>query len=148
MLEWKMPGSSITRQLFLDEPAGRFALGHVFRLPLDGESVDSLASDDIGHWSCDIADGDRLTWSDKVYELFGIPVGTAVDREQALQCYSDQSRDVLERLRPFAIGHRFGFILDAALGQTKDSFRWIRILAIPVVERDLVVGLRGLKRTL
>lgn len=144
-----MPGRPITQQLFFTEPAGRFALGHVFRLPLDGESVvDDIPNEDVGRWSCDLADGDRLTWSDEVYELFRLPIGTSVDREQALGCYSDQSKGVLDRLRPFAIGHRFGFILDAALGRTKDSFRWIRILAIPVVEHDRVVGLRGLKRSL
>jgi hypothetical protein len=144
-----LPGSPIAQKLFLTEPAGRFALGHVFRFPLDGEVVvDGLANDEVGRWSCDLADGNRLTWSDKVYELFGIPIGTSVDREQALECYSDQSKGVLERLRPFAIGHKFGFILDAALGRTKDNFRWIRILAIPVVEHDRVVGLRGLKRSL
>ena len=110
--------------------------------------MDSFTGEDVGRWSCDLADGNRLMWSDKVYELFGLPVGSSVDREEALECYSDQSRGVLERVRPFAIGHKFGFILDAALGRTKDSFHWIRILAVPIVEHDRVVGLRGLKRKL
>ena len=144
-----MSGRTITQQLFFAEPAGRFALGHVISLPLDGESVvDSLANEEVGRWSCDLTDGNRLAWSDKVYELFGLPTGGSVDRELALQCYSDQSKGVLERLRPFAIWHRCGFILDAALGRTRDSFRWIRILAVPVVEHGRVVGLRGLKRML
>lgn len=144
-----MPKSLLIHELFFGEPAGRFALGHVFRSPQAFADADQVpASDEIGHWRCDITDHDKLTWTDAVYELFGLPADTPVERDQAVARYSDHSKSVLDRLRTFAITRGCGFILDAAIYPNGEENRWIRILAVPVLENDRVVALQGLKRAL
>ena len=139
---------AFSQTAFSRDPAGCYALGQILtatalNIDFDGDHGD----DDVGFWQCDLTNHDALTWSDKVYEIFGLPHGSEVRREEAVTRYREHSRGVLERLRTSAINRRCGFILDAAIDL--DGFtRWIRILAAPIVENDRVVGLRGLKRIL
>lgn len=102
----------------------------------------------IGYWHCDVAHKDRLTWSEEVYELFGLSSGTPVQRDWAVTRYSELSRSALERVRPYALRRKCGFILDAAIKPEGAGDRWIRVLAYPIVAGDRVVGLHGLKRAL
>jgi len=134
-------------QLFLSEPAGRFALGHVFS-GTKGFVEPAGANKGFGHWRCDISEDNRLTWSEEVYDLFGIPAGTQVERDDALAHYSDQSKGVLERVRAFAISRKCGFILDALICPDGGGNRWIRLIAFPIMNAGRVVGLQGLKRAL
>ena len=138
--------NSFIGALFFDEPPGTFSEGYVFTAPPDLSAVEQES--DIGHWSCDLADHDRLTWSDKVYELFGLPVGTPIDRDSAMSHYSDGSRDVLERVRNYALRCKFGFMLDAAIEPEEGGIRSIRVLAVPILDGNRVVRLEGLKRAL
>jgi len=133
---------------FFREPAGCFALGQLLMSPpaeMDFEHYGG--ADDTGFWHCDLTNHDALTWSDKVYEIFGLPPGSSVAREDAVAKYREHSRGVLERLRSYAISRKCGFILDAAINPKGDT-RWVRIWAAPVMEEGRVIGLRGLKRVL
>jgi len=142
-----MPAEGVLPQLFLSEPAGRFALGHVF----SGNKAfvePARVNEGIGHWRCDITDDNRLTWSEEVYDLFGIPAGTPVKRDDAVAHYSEQSKGVLDRVRAFAINRKCGFILYAMISADGGSNRWIRLIAFPILNAGRVVGLQGLKRAL
>lgn len=134
---------------FFQEPAGRFALGQVLlsaTAEADFEGIRARGGD-VGFWHCDLTQNDALSWSEKVYEIFGLPVGSEVPRKDAVAKYLEHSRSVLERLRNYAINRKCGFILDAAISPDGTT-RWIRILAAPIVEEGRVVGLCGLKRVL
>jgi len=136
------------RHTFFEEPPGRFALGQILlRQSLVGVD-DLLDADDAAWWYCDIQDSDKLTWSNGVYDLFGLPHGSDLEREDAVGRYRIHSRGVLEHLRRYAIDHEFGFVLDAEIAPGDDISRWIRVLAVPVLEAGRVVGLRGVKRVL
>jgi hypothetical protein len=137
---------SVANSLFYEEPAGTFADGHVFRAAPDLNSAQE--DPDKGYWRCDVADDDRLTWSKKVYELFGLPAGTPVEREWAVARYTEESRTALERVRTFGLNRRLGFILDAEIAADAGRNRWIRVLAVPILADGRVVGLHGLKRAL
>ena len=137
---------ALVNDLFYGEPAGAFSHGHIFvRAP---ELVSAQRDPDLGYWHCDIADHDRLTWSHKVYDLFGLPQGDPVQRDWALAHYSEHSRSALKKVRNYALGRKLGFILDAEINAEGDGSRWIRVLAVPIVEDNRVVGLHGLKRAL
>jgi PAS domain-containing protein len=136
---------SLINALFYDEPAGTFAHGHVFRSPPDLSSPQQ--DPDNGYWHYDIADH-SLTWSEKVYELFGLPPGAAIGREWAVSRYSEDSRNALERVRTFGLNRNFGFILDAEIRPEGAAERWIRVLAVPILKERRVLGLHGLKRAL
>lgn len=144
-----MAKSPLLHKYFYGEPAGRFALGHVFHCEEDLSVVQrGLGAPESGLWSCDFDDHDSLTWSDKVYELFDIPKGSGIDRAGAVSRYSDRSKGVLERVRNFAVGHKCGFILDATIGVEDGSDRWIRIVAFPILKNGRIAGLQGFKRAL
>ena len=137
---------SLVEALSHDEPAGTFSDGHIFRSAPDLGSAE--LDPDSGYWHCDIAEQGRLTWSEKVYELFGLPAGAPIERAWAVARYSEHSRTALERVRNFGLNRDFGFILDAEIRPEGADYRWIGVLAVPILEHGRVVGLHGLKRAL
>jgi hypothetical protein len=143
-----MSSRSPLHKLFFQEPAGRFGLGHVLANALPCGELERLERDDVGCWQCDLANQDALSWSKKVYEIFGLPHGEPINRGNVVKQYRDHSRGVLERLRAYAINKRCGFILDAEISSPSGDSHWIRILATPALERGRVIGLHGLKRML
>ena len=137
---------SLVNALFYEEPAGTFVEGHVFRSAPDLASA--LQDPDNGYWRCDIADQDSLSWSEKVYELFGLRTGSPIGRDWAVDRYSEQSRSALERVRTLGLNRNLGFILDAEIRPEGAESRWIRVLAVPILSDRRVVELHGLKRAL
>jgi len=137
---------SFAMALFYDEPAGAFPHGRIFVNAPDITGDQQVP--ELGYWHCDIAHSDRLTWSEKVYELFGLPKSAAIDRDSTVARYSPASRSALERIRTYAISHKLGFLLDAEISPEGADNRWIRLLAISILSRGVVVGVHGLKRAL
>ena len=133
-------------KLFYDEPAGAFAEGHVLRTAPNLTSA--IDDPDNGYWHCDIADHDALTWSEKVYELFGLPAGAVIERDWAVARCTEHSRAALQRVRTLGLDRKLGFILDAEIQVDGLNSRWIRVLAVPITREGRVVGLHGLKRAL
>lgn len=137
---------SLAETLFDEEPRGVFSGGQIF---MSAPDLDNVRRDPAnGYWHCDIANEDSLTWSDKVYELFGLPAGVPIDRGQAVARYSERSKDALQYIRGYALGHDYCFILDAEIELYENSSRWIRVLAVPILEYGRVVALHGVKRAL
>lgn len=99
----------------------------------------------VGEWDCDLTDNNRLRWSDEVHDIFGIPRGAVVRREEAVALYAEESRAAMERLRAYAIRHRRGFTIDVEICPVTTPRRWMRLIAAPVCEADRVVRLQGLK---
>jgi hypothetical protein len=142
-LHWQ---GSFINSLFYDEPAGTFSHGHIL---VSEPDLDSAQQDPgVGYWRCDIGRHERLTWSDKVYELFGLAPGATIERDWAIARYSGDSRAALDNVRTYAVGRGYGFILDARIAPDGAADRWIRVLAAPIRARGRVVGLHGLKRAL
>jgi hypothetical protein len=138
--------SSLINSLFHDEPAGTFAHGHIF---ISEPDLTSARQDPRnGYWHCDVANDHRLTWTDRVYELFGLPTGVPVERDWAVARYSEVSRKALDKVRTYALSRKYGFILDAAISPEGADNLWIRVLAVPILAKGRVVGLHGLKRAL
>lgn len=98
-----------------------------------------------GWWECDLVAGNLLSWSNEVYDIFGLPRGATVEREDAAALYEDGSRAAMEKLRAYAIKHRRGFTLDVEIRPVTAAPRWMRLIAAPVCVDDRVVKLQGLK---
>ncbi|WP_238206329.1 diguanylate cyclase domain-containing protein [Methylobacterium marchantiae] len=99
----------------------------------------------IGVWECRLAD-EALTWTDTVYRIFDLPVGSPVDRKTTLECYSPGSRAQLEEVRTRAIAERSGFSLDAEIVTAMGNRRWIRLTATVECEDDAPVRIFGMKQ--
>lgn len=99
----------------------------------------------IGVWECRLAD-EALTWTDAVYRMFDLPVGSTVDRETTLGCYSPESRIRLDVLRSQAIAERGGFTLDAEIVTASGNRRWIRLTATVECEGGRPARIFGMKQ--
>jgi len=99
----------------------------------------------MGLWTCSLPD-ERLTWSNGVYDLFGLPRGVPVGRPDTLALYSEASRRRLTALRDRAIAGAGGFSLDAELVPPGGGHRWIRITATVETRNGRPMRLYGLKQ--
>jgi PAS domain-containing protein len=132
----------------LFEQSQHFQLGHVLNC-LITDSTEPVHSGSVGihHaglWECDLSDN-SLIWSGGVYDIFGLPRGVAVSRDDAVALYAEHSRVAMERLRAHAIKHRRGFTLDVEIRPASGASRWMRLIGAPVCDGGRVVRLHGLK---
>ncbi|WP_447760192.1 hypothetical protein [Sphingopyxis panaciterrae] len=111
---------------------------------VDFAAIGRLRPPQLGEWECDLWDN-SLTWSDEVYDIFGLPRGVAVTRDESVALYDERSRAAMEKLRAYAIRHRRGFTLDVEIRPAQAGPRWMRLIAAPVCVGDAVVRLQGLK---
>jgi hypothetical protein len=67
----------------LSERARQFELGTVVDIPTiwAGQVGDKLARHGMCWWECELSDN-RLTWSDGVYDIFGVPRGASLMRDE------------------------------------------------------------------
>jgi PAS domain S-box-containing protein len=105
-----------------------------------GGALQGLAA----RWECDLATN-ALRWSPGVFDLFGIPRGTPVERGDIVAMYCDESHEELERLRSEAIAQCGSFTFEARIRRRDGALRWMRVTADVVVQDGRAVRLYGLK---
>jgi PAS domain-containing protein len=135
----------------LFEQSRHFELGCV----LNSAAIDAVAPASVGNvslqhagvWECDLSDN-SLIWSGGVYDIFGLPRGVNVSRNEAVALYCEESRAAMERLRAHAIAHRRGFTIDVEIRPMVGGNRWMRLIAAPVYDGDRPIRLHGLKLAL
>ena len=133
----------------LFEQGQRFDLGHlcddiVGAMAGFYQDPDVLAKRGIGLWDCDLRDS-KLTWTKGVFDLFGLPHGAQVARDDVVALYEENSRAAMEKLRAYAIRHRRGFTLDTQIIPANGARRWMRLIAAPICIGPRVVRLHGIK---
>lgn len=111
---------------------------------VDPPQVGMLGLHHAGCWECNLKN-DSLTWSGGVYDIFGLPRGAPIGRDEAVARYCEHSRAVMERLRTYAIRHKRGFTVDVEIQAAVGANRWMRLIAAPVCNDARVVALHGLK---
>jgi diguanylate cyclase (GGDEF)-like protein len=88
----------------------------------------------FGAWECELAT-ERLTWTDGVYDIFELPVGSPLKRASIVALYTDQSRHEMEFMRAEAIRTGQSLVLESQIRTYHGQSRWMR-LAIDVVHQD------------
>ena len=111
-----------------------------------GELLDrASALAGIGAWECDLPT-EKLNWTAGVFDLFGIPQGSQIDRRDIVGMYCDESREAMEWLRAEAIARHRGFTLDAEILRMNGDRRWMRLTADIVCRDGRPAQLYGLKQ--
>lgn len=105
----------------------------------------ALATARAGVFQCALRD-DALDWTDGVYDIFDVPKGSRVRREDILICYDPPSRAALERVRADAIRNCGSFTLDASIVTMKGARRWIRLTAAVESRDGVATRLYGMKQ--
>lgn len=130
------------------EQARHFDLGCVLSSAVtdivEPTQVGALGLHHAGLWECNLSDN-SLIWSGGVYDIFGLPRGAQISRDEAVALYCEESRAAMERLRGHAIKHRRGFTLDVEIKPATGGRRWMRLIGAPVSEGGRAVRLHGLK---
>ena len=130
------------------EQARHFELGSVLSCAdidiVEPAQVGALGLHHAGLWECNLSDN-SLTWSGGVFDIFGLPRGARISRDEAVAFYCEESRAAMERLRAHAIKHRRGFTLDVEINAVTGGRRWMRLIGAPVCEDGRAVRLHGLK---
>ena len=138
----------LARSWPLTEQPRQFELGYVLSSVvtdlIDPPEVGGLGIHHVGCWECDLSDN-KLTWSGGVYDLFGLPRGASVTRDEVLGFYCEASRASMEYLRSHTIRSRQGFTLDVKIRPAIGGERIMRLITAPICDGDKVVRLHGLK---
>jgi diguanylate cyclase (GGDEF)-like protein/PAS domain S-box-containing protein len=127
-------------------PAGVAGCGQT-RVPGNNATLlqEAAALLPIGAWSCDLHTN-KLTWTERVFDIFGLPRDASVDRRDALELYTPESREHLEQVRSSAIRAGSEFSLDARIVRLDGEKRWMRITAAPEMRDGKAVRLFGMKQ--
>jgi diguanylate cyclase (GGDEF)-like protein len=99
----------------------------------------------LGAFECDLATG-ALTWTDEVYDLFGLPVGIPLTRQDVLGQYTEASRQELELRRAAALCTQRGFSFDAQIRRGSHEYRWMRVTVDVVSDKGRPVRIYGAKQ--
>lgn len=99
----------------------------------------------VGIWECTLPD-ETITWTDTVYELFGLEPRSPLTRAATVALYTPESRKKLTEVRSAAIRDGEGFTLDAQINSATGELRWIRITAIVERKDGVPVRLFGMKQ--
>lgn len=90
-----------------------------------GRLYDQATQGPGGAWSCDLAT-EVLSWTNGVYDLFGLRHGSTLKRAATLDVYQSHSRSEMEQRRAAAIKTGKGFSLDCQIRPAGQS-RWMRL---------------------
>lgn len=87
----------------------------------------ALAGAAIGAWECNLPN-ETLSWTDGVYDLFGLQRGSGIYRSAILDLYEERSRREMNQLRSKAISTGQGFALDCRITAATGENRWMRLV--------------------
>jgi diguanylate cyclase (GGDEF)-like protein len=99
----------------------------------------------MGVWECTLPEN-TLVWSDGVYDIFGLPRGSGLERGRIASHYPQESLAELERVRSRAITEGSGFTFDAEIVTSAGQHRWIRITATVETDAGAVTRIFGTKQ--
>jgi PAS domain-containing protein len=106
---------------------------------------EAAAAAQIGIWACELP-FETLTWTGGVYDIFELPQGFRVSREETLGFYTDESRKMLEEVRSRAIRECGGFTLDTEITTALGKPRLMRITATVEYENNVPARIFGIKQ--
>lgn len=99
----------------------------------------------VGGWELDLQGGPPFTGSftDELYQIHDLPVGTEIELERGLEFYHPDHRDRVREAveRAMETGERYE--LEARFVTAEGDERWVRTSGIPVYEDGELVTLRG-----
>ena len=114
----------------------------------DRDDVAILGAPDVGQWDVRFVERRIGLVRQRLRPCSACPAARCSIAGDALACYTEPSRAVMERLRSHAIRHRRGFTLDAHIRRSARRHAGCGLIAWPECIDGKVVRLSGLKRAI
>lgn len=96
----------------------------------------------IGAWSLDINTSNK-TWTEQVYRIHDLPVGSEIDEEKVLAFYEEDSRELILKAVKFCISDKKAFDIELRL-TTLAGQKIVRATGYPIIDdQDNVLRLVG-----
>ena len=99
----------------------------------------------MGAWECNL-ESNHLCWTPGTFDLFGIPRGSAVRREEVLEQYEADSRTQLETARGEAIRNGSGFSIEVDIFTRAATKNRLRINAAVEMSNGTPLRILGTKQ--
>lgn len=96
----------------------------------------------IGAWELDLTSG-MTTWTDEVYRIHELPIGTPTGKIEAINFYAEHERPRLIQLIKECSEKGVPYDAQFEFFTAKDNHRWIRTIGEPVIIDGNIVKLRG-----
>ncbi|MGN7998661.1 PAS domain-containing protein [Sphingomonas sp. 22176] len=96
-------------------------------------------------WECDLATN-GLRWSPGVYDLFGVPRGEPLTRDDVVGMYTPESQALLRAVRDRAVSEGASFTIDVEIRRRDGELRKMRLTADVEFENGRPVRLYGTKQ--
>ncbi len=99
----------------------------------------------VGGWEMDLRGGPPFEgeFTDELYRIHELPVGTEMNLERGLEYYHPDYRDRVRSAVEHAIESGERYELEALFVTAEDNERWVRTTGIPIYEDGALVKLRG-----
>lgn len=97
----------------------------------------------IGSWEVDLKTMTAF-WSDEVYRIHEVEIGTPIKVEEGINFYREDFRDVIQEVINNAIENKSSWDEECILITENGKEIWVRATGHPVFEDGQLTGLRGL----
>jgi PAS domain S-box-containing protein/diguanylate cyclase (GGDEF)-like protein len=82
----------------------------------------------VGGWDYAIS-RDKLTWTDEVYRIYGLPIGDELSAEKALVFFSADAKKKLSTAFSRAVTHQEPYTLELPFVSANGEHKWVRAMA-------------------
>ncbi|MFN0728011.1 PAS domain S-box protein [Polaribacter gochangensis] len=97
----------------------------------------------VGSWEINILT-QKVSWSDQVFKLHGLPIGELPLLENALDFFIDGSKEILEKAIEESIAQNKKYDLELRFQNAQKEKLWVNTIGYPVTnKKNEVVGIRG-----
>ncbi|GGG96446.1 hypothetical protein GCM10011416_12770 [Polaribacter pacificus] len=97
----------------------------------------------VGSWELNLST-QKVTWSDQVFRIHGLPVGQHPPLGTALDYFIDGSKEILSKAIEQSISQNKKYDLDLRFQNAQNEKLWINTVGYPVTNsKNEVIGLRG-----
>lgn len=96
----------------------------------------------LGGWQLDLV-SNRPIWSDVVYEIHEVPLGSEVDLDKALDFYPPETRPLIEKAIELAVSENIPWDIQTPFNTAKGNSIWIRTTGYAEFTNGVATSLRG-----
>ncbi len=97
----------------------------------------------VGSWEIDILT-QKVSWSDQVFKLHGLPIGELPLLENALDFFIDGSKEILEKAINETIAQNKKYDLELRFQNAQKEKLWVNTIGYPITnKKNEVIGIRG-----